>query len=102
MSMLSLPVVIWQFHHPEQHLPLIQIIAQNSVIFTLLRFGLIGAVYVFWPRFIDWIGKKRCWTPSKTQFWQDQRLYITVWLLINELLIGENIVYVAFQSWGMA
>ncbi len=91
MFIITVPFIGIGIVYPNQITILSRIISQNQLIFTSLRWLMIFIVFVSWSRFIRYRAKHRYWKPEKTMFWLNQRLKITFWLILFELLICENL-----------
>lgn len=91
MLALVIPLAWVGINHPVQMQSLTTIISHNKLLFTALRWLLIVALFYAWPYLIRHRAKHRFWKPEKTIFWLKQRLKITLWLVIFELVICENL-----------
>jgi hypothetical protein len=89
---LSVPLIWLQIYHPQIIYSSGKIVRQYSGIFIAFRFLFIMGLYVGWPKAIARIAKKKGWSIEKRQFWLSQRLRVTVWLIIFELLVCENLL----------
>ncbi len=92
MLLVIVPLVWLGIKNPNQIQNLEHIVSQNKLFFTSLRWLIILAIFSAWPRFIRRRAKHRYWKPEKTMFWLNQRLKITFWLIIFEVLICENLL----------
>lgn len=91
MLAIMIPLLWVGIKYPAQMQNLASIISHNKFIFTALRWLLIATFFYAWPYFIRHWAKHHYWKPEKTIFWLKQRLKITFWLVIFELLICENL-----------
>ncbi|HVY53027.1 MAG TPA: hypothetical protein VHA13_00725, partial [Gammaproteobacteria bacterium] len=90
--LLAIAPFVWiSISHPHYLQNLNQIISQNKLFFICLRWLLILTIFCTWPRFIRYRAKQHYWKPEKTMFWLNQRLKITLWLVIFELVVCENL-----------
>lgn len=97
MLLLATPFVLFQIYCPKQSQSLNHILTQFSFLFTVFRWALIILFFQFWPLFIYFYGKKHHWETIKIQFWLRQRFKITLWLIVFELLVCENIMMTVFK-----
>ena len=93
LMLLSITPLVWiGITHPQHLQSLNLIISQNKLFFTALRWLMIFTIFLAWPYLVRLWAKRRYWKPEKTIFWLNQRLKITLWLVIFELLICENLL----------
>jgi hypothetical protein len=91
------PLAWLSISHPQQIQNIGLIIAQNATAFTTFRWLLILAFFVFWPGVVEQIAVHRCWPADKIQFWMAQKFKITLWLILFELGLCENILLMLFH-----
>jgi hypothetical protein len=91
------PLVWLGVSHPHYLQTIGNIVAQNAHLFLIFRWLLIVSLFIGWHLIIEDIGTRFSWSTDKTQFWIAQRLKITVWLVLFELVICENILLTAFH-----
>jgi hypothetical protein len=59
---------------------------------ALLRWGIIGAFILLWPALVRKIGQQYDAMPQQIAEWCKKRWQISLWLLLIELLVCENLV----------
>ncbi len=91
MLLIMTPFVWLNFAHPNHLQSVSRIISQNKLFFTAMRWLIIIVLFCAWPHFIRWWAKNHYWKPEKTMFWLKQRIKITLWLIIFELVVCENL-----------
>lgn len=92
MLMVMAPVAWLSFTHPAYSQSLHRIISQNEIFFISFRFLMILIICCTWSWFIRYRAKNCHWKAEKTKFWLHQRFKITLWLIIFEVLICENLL----------
>jgi hypothetical protein len=95
--LLVAPLAWLGVSHPQYIHTVGNIIAQNAHLFLVFRWLLIVSLFILWRFFITDIGTRFSWNIDKTQFWIAQRLKITLWLILFELVLCENILLTAFH-----
>lgn len=91
MLVVMIPLVWFHQKNPNHFDDLHNIISQNTLIFATFRWLIILILFCVWPKFIRRWAKNRYWNPEKTMFWLNQRLKITLWLIVFELIACENL-----------
>lgn len=74
------------------------IITHYRLVFTLFRWGLLIGLFILWPRIIQYLAKKNNWTIEKVNFFVQRKAKLSVWLILFELMINENIIFILFHS----
>jgi hypothetical protein len=92
MLILAAPLVWLQIYYPHRAYSVSGFVTGHFWEFTVFRLFLIAGFFMTWSRFIQYCAKRHQWESAKTQFWLAQRFRITVWLLIFEVLAGQNIL----------
>jgi hypothetical protein len=92
MMAIMTPLIWISTKYPHQLQNISQSISQNKLFFIALRWLMIFTIFSIWPYLTRLWAKRRYWKPEKTIFWLNQRLKITLWLAIFELLICENLL----------
>ena len=64
---------------------------QNVVFFGFLRFAILIMVVMLWPLIVERIGKRSNLPLERIAYWKRKRWHIFLWLVLFELLVGENI-----------
>jgi len=59
--------------------------------FRLMRWGLILAFILAWPTLVKMTGKMLNMSDEKIEYWISERLRIGAWLILFEIVVGENI-----------
>src|SRR5262249_28971035 len=96
-----MPPILWfGSKHPQHLLSISAIVSQYPLLFTALRWLLIIAIFILWPRLVLWMRNRRHWIPHSTIFWMQQRIRITVWLAIFEITLCENLLLTLIHLWG--
>jgi hypothetical protein len=86
-----------QLKHSQALHAVTAIMTQHSVLLTAFHWSLILLFIVVWPTFINRLARKGHWTVEKTAFWLHQRVRLSIWLIIFELVICENILLSFFK-----
>lgn len=58
----------------------------------LWRLGLFGALIGFWPAFCQWLARAQDLTTDQHERLLAARWHVATWLVILELLLGQNVV----------
>jgi hypothetical protein len=91
MLVVTIPLMWVHQQNPHRFANLQAIIAQHTFLFVLFRWGIIGLLFCLWSKLIRWRAKRHRWEPERMVFWFHQRLKITLWLILFELLVCENL-----------
>lgn len=92
MLALMAPLVWWKVSYPHHAENINAIISQHGILLLVFRWLLIVTLFLFWRSLIGYLGTKKGWSVEKTQFWQNQRLKITLWLILFEVVLCENLL----------
>jgi len=95
MLLCVAPLAWLSIAHPQQAQNISQIISQNTALFACFRWLLLIAFYVFWPAAITYISTRYNWPADKTAFWQTQRVKLTIWLALVEVILCESMLLAA-------
>lgn len=68
-------------------------VSQHRWFFRLLRWGFIFTFILAWPYLLNWVGRNANLSQEEIIAWQAERFRIAVWLILFELLIGENMIF---------
>lgn len=93
MLVTTLPLLWLGLNHPMQLQTIQSIISQHTLIFIVIRWLIILSLFLCWPHLITWISHHRHWSSETTLFWKRQRIRITIWLCLFEILICEHLIF---------
>lgn len=91
LLLIALPFGWLQLKHQQNLQSYVAIVSQHTGFFTCLRWSFILAITLLWSKWVIFYAKKCNWPPEKTQFWLAQRFRVFSWLLLMEIVIGQNI-----------
>ncbi len=66
----------------------------------LWRLGLYGVLMGFWPAFCRHLARWRHWTEDQLQRLLAARWTVAAWLVVLELLLGQNVVGKFIHLWA--
>lgn len=99
LVLVFVPILMWLALHSSHYLPhLSNIMAQNHVFFTVYRVALIYGFYTAWPLGVKKMGALNGWSDQKIHYWVNQRIKLSIWLLVFDLLVCENVFW-GFIHW---
>lgn len=99
--LLAMPLAALQLYYPHKLHSLSVILHDYSYFFTFLRWLLIVTFVLVWPKAVRSYAYKQSWSEDKADFWMQQRIKLTVWFVLFELLVCENIPLALIKLlWG--
>lgn len=99
VMLLSVSPLAWlSISHPQQLQGINSIIAHNSVWFTSFRWLVIIGLFISWPKLILHGAMHYDWSIEKAEFWFKQRFKVFFWLVLFELVLGENLLLMTVHA----
>jgi hypothetical protein len=88
---MGVPFVFLYAVYPDLFHSISSGISHHIWFFRLLRWGFILSFILAWPTLIKMTGKTLNMSDEKIEYWIAERLRIVVWLILFEIVVGENI-----------
>jgi hypothetical protein len=95
--LIFLFIIIGKFIYEPLNL-IFQIIYQHTIFFLLMRWAVIISITYFWPVLITTLGNYLKISHAKILYWKNEKYRISLWLILFELLVCENIIFKLFFS----
>jgi hypothetical protein len=76
-----------------QHTPssrLAQVFSEHHELFNIWHYGLYITLFFSWPYFIEFIGKRQHWPDSMINYLANQRIKLSIFLILVEILLMHN------------
>lgn len=74
-------------------------ISRHSWPLRFIRWAMILGFFLHWPTFATWVGTRSNASNEQIVYWRAERMRLTVWLILFELIICENIMMKLIQAW---
>ncbi len=97
--LLIAPFIGLQLYDASHFHALNQTITHYKLFFTAFRWSLIFSVFFSWPRFIAYYATQKSWSAEKIYFWRQQRQRIVFWLILFEVLVCQNGLFLLIRAW---
>jgi hypothetical protein len=69
-----------------------EMIKHHPMGYRLVRWGILCSFILCWPSIVIKIGQYRKATPAQISHWRKERWRISLWLLLIELVVCENLI----------
>ena len=73
------------------------VVDQHTLALRLTRWSIIVLFVFAWPHAVNIVGKSSNMTDKQLLYWRSAVYRIAIWLVLFELLVGENIIYKLFH-----
>lgn len=97
--LILVPFIGLNAAYPDCLSHLNSIISQHRLFCTLFRWAILMIIYGSWPIIFRHIGKLKHWSSHEIVYWLTQRTKVIAWLILFELIVGENLFLVLFNFW---
>ena len=91
LAALGIGLLLWQAVALSSLASVAQRVTEAKPLLTTIRLGLIALLAMLWPWVSDWLCKKRH-SPFSVAESNHLRWRVVGWLLVIELLIGQNLL----------
>jgi hypothetical protein len=92
MALIGLPFILINQYNPKLLNFITEQIIQHILLFSLIRFGIIVLMALYWPYFVRAISHRYSLSLEETAYWQAKRFHIIMWIILFDVLICQNTI----------
>ena len=93
MLIVMFSLLFFTNRYPMLFHSVMSVIDQHTWALRLMRWSIIILFIVSWPQLVNFVGQRSKVTDEQLAYWRSAVYRIAIWLVLFELLVGENIIY---------
>lgn len=92
IALIGMPCILINQYKPDIINSITQQISHHVIIFGLIRWSIILLIFLGWPYFVRAIAHHYGSSEDEIAYWQAKRFHMTVWLILFDVLVCQNII----------